>query len=140
MAGKNFKKANVVEKNKFDGHVFFVTIAVMFIRPLFRKSKKSNGKKIAYWALVESYRAERGPRQRVVAYLGQVGDEEILRPQALGLQYAAQGKTPPQFVQTRFSCHENEKNIKPQWVEIDVKNVKLENQKLIGGPCPNCEF
>jgi hypothetical protein len=30
------------------------------------------GKRFAYWALVESYRTEAGPRQRVVAYLGEM--------------------------------------------------------------------
>lgn len=44
----------------------------MFIRPCYRKK---DGKRHAYWALVESYRGERGPRQRVVAYLGQLGEE-----------------------------------------------------------------
>jgi len=38
----------------------------MFLRPCYRKK---NGKRHAYWALVESYRTARGPRQRVVAYL-----------------------------------------------------------------------
>ena len=37
----------------------------MFIRPIYIKSK---GKRLAYWALVESYRTEKGPRQRIVAY------------------------------------------------------------------------
>ena len=31
--------------------------------------QKIQRKKFAYWALVESYRTERGPRQRIVAYL-----------------------------------------------------------------------
>ena len=31
-----------------------------------------NGKRHAYWALVESVRTGRGPRQQVVAYLGQI--------------------------------------------------------------------
>ena len=39
----------------------------MFIRPCYRMK---DGKRHAYWALVESYRTERGPRQRRVAYLG----------------------------------------------------------------------
>jgi len=43
----------------------------MFIRPCY---KKSNGNKLAYWALVESYRTAKGLRQRVVAYLGQLKD------------------------------------------------------------------
>jgi len=40
----------------------------MFIRPI---TVNKNGKRHGYWALVESYRTSRGPRQRVVSYLGQ---------------------------------------------------------------------
>ncbi len=55
----------------------------MFIRPCCRKK---DGKRHAYWALVESVRTERGPRQRTVAYLGQL--DEAGR---LGVKRAAQG-------------------------------------------------
>ncbi|MDO8672968.1 MAG: hypothetical protein Q7O66_16290, partial [Dehalococcoidia bacterium] len=41
-----------------------------------RASNRRNGK--VYWELVESYRTERGPRQRVVAYLGDVSEAEGL--------------------------------------------------------------
>ena len=50
----------------------------MFIRPCYRRK---NGKRHAYWALMESYPTERGPRQRVVAYLGQLDE-----PQPLGFK------------------------------------------------------
>lgn len=40
-----------------------------------------------YWQLVESYRTERGPRQRVVAYLG-----DIAQPQRDGVKQAASGQ------------------------------------------------
>ena len=56
----------------------------MFIRPYYRKK---DGKRHAYWALVESYRTDRGPRQRVVAYLGQLEDER-----RRGVKRAAEGK------------------------------------------------
>ncbi len=56
----------------------------MFIRLCYRKK---NGKRHAYWALVESYRTERGPRQRVVAYLGQLDEKG-----RLGVKEAAQGR------------------------------------------------
>ena len=39
----------------------------MFLRPHYRTV---DGERQAYWSLVESVRTERGPRQRVVAYLG----------------------------------------------------------------------
>ena len=47
----------------------------MFLRPHYRRK---NGKRHAYWALVESYRTERGSRQRVVAYLGQLDEAQRL--------------------------------------------------------------
>ena len=55
----------------------------MFIRPCYRRK---NGKRHAYWALCESYRTQRGPRQRVVAYLGQLDEQG-----RLGVQDAAEG-------------------------------------------------
>ena len=57
----------------------------MFVRPCYRSK---NGKRHAYWALVESYRTERGPRQRVVAYLGRLDEEG-----RLGVQEAVAPKT-----------------------------------------------
>jgi hypothetical protein len=41
----------------------------MFIRKL---TRKKDGKTHAYWALVESYRTARGPRQRIISYLGEI--------------------------------------------------------------------
>ena len=41
----------------------------MFIRPCYRTK---NGKRHACWALVESIWTQRGPRQQVLAYLGQM--------------------------------------------------------------------
>ena len=45
----------------------------MYLR---RCGGKSSGRKGIYWELVESYRTERGPRQRVVAYLGSMSKLE----------------------------------------------------------------
>ena len=55
----------------------------MYIRPV---RVRRNGKQHAYWALVECYRTERGPRHRTVAYLGQL-DEKV----RLGVKHAAEG-------------------------------------------------
>ena len=90
----------------------------MFIRPCYRKK---NGKRHAYWALMESYRTERGPRQRVVAYLGRLDEAE-----RLGVQHAAEGTTDSQ--QARFDRPE------PQWVEVDTSAVRVENDRAFGGP------
>ena len=95
----------------------------MFIRPCY---KKSNGKKLAYWALVESYRTPQGPRQRIVAYLGQLKEA-----QRQGIKRAAGGKNKPQFVQTQLFDNEQ---LEVEWVEINVNGVRVENEKDFGGP------
>ena len=95
----------------------------MFIKPC---TKKSNGKKLAYWALVESYRTAKGPRHRVVAYLGQLN--EATRQ---GVKQAAEAKDNPRFVQARLF---NDDQVEPEWVEINANGVRVENEKAFGGP------
>lgn len=96
----------------------------MFIRPCY---KRKNGKKHAYWALVESYRTERGPRQRVVSYLGRLKEAE-----RLGVKQAAQGKRGSVFKQLQLFDAFNQPE--PQWVEIDTAGVRVENELEFGGP------
>jgi transposase len=91
----------------------------MFIRPCYRRK---NGKRHAYWALMESYRTERGPRQRVVAYLGQLDE-----PDREGAKRTAEGKRGAR--QKRFFD-----DVRPSWVEVDVKRVRVENRRDFGGP------
>ena len=91
----------------------------MFIRPYFRTI---NGKRRAYWALVESYRTERGPRQRVVAHLGKL--DEAGR---LGLKQAAEEK--PSSAQKKLFAEPE-----PEWVEVDASAVRVENCRQFGGP------
>jgi transposase len=91
----------------------------MFIRPHYRTK---NGKRHAYWALMESYRTERGPRQRVVAYLGQLDEAH-----RLGVQQAAAGTAGTR--QKRLFD-----DTRPAWVEVDVKRVRVENRRAFGGP------
>ena len=97
----------------------------MFIRPCYRRK---DGKRHAYWALMESYRTERGPRQRVVAYLGQLDE-----PHRLGVKEAAEGKQGRR--QKRLFD-----DVRPQWVEVDVKRLRVENRKDFGGPWLGLEF
>jgi hypothetical protein len=89
----------------------------MFIRQCYRQK---NGKRHAYWALVESYRTARGPRQRVISYLGQA--EEPLRR---GVQQNARG-TPYQ----RMLFDE----VEPAWVEVDPRGLRVERCLDFGGP------
>jgi len=90
----------------------------MFIRPCYRRK---NGKRHAYWALMESYRTERGPRQRVVAYLGQLDERG-----RLGVKAAAGGGRARQ--KRLFD------DIRPRWVEVDASRVRVENCRDFGGP------
>lgn len=91
----------------------------MFIRPCYRTK---NGKRHAYWALMESYRTQRGPRQRVVAYLGQLDES-----QREGVKQAAEGRQGT-YQKRLFD------EVRPQWVEIDAKRVHVENRRDFGGP------
>jgi len=95
----------------------------MFIRPCYRRK---DGRRHAYWALVESYRSERGPRQRTVAYLGQL--DEAGR---LGVQRAAKGNKKP--TEQQLQLWEGDSPA-PEWVEVDTTAVRVENQLAFGGP------
>jgi len=92
----------------------------MFLRPHFRRR---NGQREAYWALVESYRTERGPRQRTVAYLGLM--DEAGR---LGVEQAAD----PQAVSPQRELFP-EGHAEPRFVEIDRARVRVENCRQFGG-------
>lgn len=91
----------------------------MFIRPCFRKK---DGKRHAYWALVESYRTEQGPRQRTVAYLGQLDEGG-----RLGVRDAAEGRSAV-GQGTLFE------ETPPQWVTVNAAAVRVENCRQFGGP------
>jgi transposase len=91
----------------------------VYIRPCHRSK---DGKRHAYWALVESYRTERGPRQRTVAYLGKLQDE-VRR----GVKHAAQGNA----AQRQTELFEK---ARPEWVEVDPTRVRVERCLEFGGP------
>src|ERR1700676_3430497 len=91
----------------------------MFLRPHYRWR---DGQREAYWALVESYRTERGPRQRTVAYLGRMdeagrlGVEQAADPQPPALQHEL-------FPQTRTE---------PRFVEVDRTRMRVESMSPPG--------
>jgi transposase len=93
----------------------------MFLRPHFRTV---DGERRAYWALVESVRTERGPRQRVVAYLG--GLDEAGR---LGVQQAADANAQDGRPASLFE----EETAQPRYVTVDVSKVRVENCREFGG-------
>ena len=89
----------------------------MFLK---RCHREKNGRAHAYWALVESYRTERGPRHRVVAYLGASPDrreepEPAAVPSARHHQPALFGEQPAQYA------------------DVDTANVRAERCREFGG-------
>ena len=90
----------------------------MFIRPI---TVKKNGNTYSYWAIVDSYRTQRGPRQRVVAYVGK--SDESTRE---GVRQAATG--------TRDRQRKLFGDVEPEYAEVDVKRVRVERCREFGGP------
>ncbi len=82
-----------------------------------------DGKRHAYWALVQSVRTAKGPRQKVVAYLGDL--DEAGR---LGVQSAAGGDRSSVRQQEMFDPPQ------PRYVEVDVSGVLVEGVAKFGGP------
>jgi transposase len=84
--------------------------------------RAKDGKRHAYWALVKSVRTAKGPRQEVVAYLGEMDPAG-----RLGIEQVAQGRAgDPQ--QTMFDSS------RPRWVEVDLCGVRVQDTRCFGGP------
>jgi len=98
----------------------------MFIRQCFRTK---NGTRHAYWALVESVRTERGPRQRVVAWLGKL--DEAGR---LGVRRAADDRAATSDARQQTLFEPDADDTEPRWVEVNVSAVRVENCRQFGGP------
>jgi hypothetical protein len=108
----------------------------MFIRQYFQRE---NGNGRAYWALVESYRTQAGPRQRVVAWLGKL--DEAGR---LGVEQAACDSLQPEAKAASKSNHRQlalfdqsaseDAPVEPRWVEVNAAAVRVENSVQFGAP------
>ncbi|MFH0991517.1 MAG: IS1634 family transposase [bacterium] len=93
-----------------------VVYCTMFLRKF---SIDKDGKRHDYWALVESVRTERGPRQRVVSYLGDM--DEAGR---LGIHHAVEKN-----LRTQESLFDE---TSPEWVEVNVRKVRTERSRRFG--------
>jgi transposase len=91
----------------------------MYIR---KRTRFKDGKRHDYWALVESYRTERGPRQRTVAWLG-----DLDKAGRLGIE---------KYTKKNFASQLDlfKKETEPEWVEVNVNGIRVENIKDFGGP------
>jgi transposase len=93
----------------------------MYLRPTY---VWKHGRREAYWRLVESYRTQRGSRQRTVAYLGQIDEAD-----RLGVQQA----TEPRIASSQRRLFA-ESEAQARYVEIDRTRVRVENCRQFGGP------
>ncbi len=91
----------------------------MYLRRCGPGNSDQNG---AYWVLVESYRTEWGPRQRVVSYLG-----NVVAGQRRGVEQVAKGQAGPW--QSLLFDEEGE----PEWAAVDAKRVRAERVRDFGG-------
>ena len=101
----------------------------MFVRPCYRKK---DGKRRAYWALVESYRTERGPRQRVVAYLGQLDEAGRLGVQRAAAPQRSSGDQQQQRL--AFAEDSQDLAVPRQWVTVNASAVRVEHCVQFGAP------
>ncbi|MHB9024407.1 MAG: IS1634 family transposase [Armatimonadota bacterium] len=90
----------------------------MYLRPV--RKQRRNGTVVEHWALVESYRTTRGPRQRVVSYLGDLAAEA--RDGVAAAAVGRQDRQPALFGDAR-----------PAHVEIDLRSLRVERTVAFGG-------
>lgn len=97
----------------------------MFLR---RCKSKKNGKQHTYWALVESYRTARGSRQRIVAYIGELKDDEQNGWVQLGRRLDKKSRPLPSL----FDPPHYDDPTDEEPVEVNLKGVRLERLRDFG--------
>lgn len=97
----------------------------MYIR---RINVKKSGKDHFYWALVESYRTDKGPRQRVVGYIGDV-KKELARGVANAVERC-------DSMQQDFLSPEE----LPEKVEVLPRQTETERNRKFGGVWLGCKL
>ena len=104
----------------------------MFLR---RKTKQHRGVGYSYWHLCETVRTARGPRQRVVASLGKLDEQEAgaLRDGWDDLPALLRGETP--VARTTTSPLPGVAADEPgaaRWEQVDVRGVRVERTRDFG--------
>ncbi len=101
----------------------------MFLK---RCTRKKNGKPHTYWQLVESYRTPRGPRHRVVAYLGELDASEHRGWGCLALHLDGKAVVKAQQLMLFDTVNTHNNDPVPQYVEVDLKGVRVERTRDFG--------
>ena len=97
----------------------------MFLK---RLTRRKNGKGHTYWALVESYRTPKGPRHRVVAYLGELKGGQKSGWAKLGRRLDKKDR--PQ--RSLFDPPPHEEPDEDRYVHVNLKGVRLERLRDFG--------
>ena len=97
----------------------------MFLK---RLERSKSGKKHTYWALVESYRTEKGSRHRVVAYLGDLERSEQNGWAALGRRLDKKDR--PQASLFDPPCYDEPEDNEP--VLVNLKDIQLDRLRDFG--------
>ena len=101
----------------------------MFLK---RCARKKNGKPHTYWQLVESYRTPRGPRHRVVAYLGELDASEHRGWGRLALHLDGKAAVKAQQLMLFDTVDTHDNDPVPQYVEVALKGVRVERTQDFG--------
>ena len=101
----------------------------MFLR---KNRKKSNGEVYEYWTLCETIRTELGPRQRVVATLGKLSEEDL----AAGwedIEALLEGRKPaPRQLLLEKGKDSSNASDHTQWELADLANLSVERVREFG--------
>ena len=99
----------------------------MFLKP---HRVRKDGKTHVYWSLVESYRTARGPRHRVVGYLGELSGSEKDGWARLGRQLSDK-------LEPAYPLWEQQESIDPvpETVRVNVRGVRVEGTRAFGDVC-----
>jgi hypothetical protein len=99
----------------------------MFLR---KNRKRFAGEQYEYWTLCESVRTERGPRQRVVATLGKLSDEDLVAGwEDIEALLEGRGPSPRQM---EFGEVARRQTQQPGWELADLKNLSVERVREFG--------
>lgn len=102
------------------------SLGTMFLRI---NRKRVNGESYEYWTLCESYRTERGPRQRVVASLGKLTEEDLTAGWE-HMEALLDGRKPGPVQGELFA--ENRKQPSNRWEMADLNNMSVERVRDFG--------
>ena len=101
----------------------------MFLK---RCTRKKNGKPHTYWQLVESYRTPRGPRHRVVAYLGELDGSERRGWGRLALQLDGKAAAKARQLMLFYDVGADQDDPVPRYVEVDLERIRVERTRDFG--------